>query len=208
MIPNSGRPVRVGLSGGIAAGKSTVAERFAFLGARVLDADAVSRTALDPGTECYDAVVAHFGGGILKEDGTVDRKKLGSIVFGDEPERLFLNSIVHPYVLNKMEQSYEEISRQGDCRVVVFDIPLLIECGAYLSMQKNIIVASDDEIRIERIMKRNLLSREDAVARIRSQIPQEEQICYADYVIWNNSTVADLNAAVDNVFKRLMGECS
>ena len=192
-----------GLTGGIGAGKTTVADRFRLLGAVVLDADEISRHALDPGTACYEQAVRHFGSFILEEDGRINRSKVAGIVFGDEKERQILNGIIHPYVLDVMFRSRDEAVARDDEAVVVFDIPLLIECGAYRKMHKNIVVVSDDAIRISRVMERSGLTEQQVLDRIGNQIPQEEQIKHADFLIENNLGLEELYVRTDSVYEQL-----
>ena len=192
-----------GLTGGIGAGKTTVADRFRVLGAVVLDADEISRRALDPGTICYEEAVRHFGDSVLEEDGRIDRQKVAGIVFRDETERRFLNGIIHPYVLDEMFRSRDGAVAGDPAAVVVFDIPLLIECGAYRDMNRNIVVVADDAIRIRRVMERSDLSKEQVLARIRNQVPQEEQKKHADFLIENDLGLEELYLRTDAVYEQL-----
>ena len=192
-----------GLTGGIGAGKTTVADRFRQLGAVVLDADEISRHALDPGTACYEEVLRHFGPSILEEDGRINRTRVAGIVFHDEKERQALNGMIHPYVLDVMFRDRDEAVADDDQAVVVFDIPLLIECGAYRRMNKNIVVVSDDTIRIRRVMERSGLSEEQILARMQNQIPQEKQMRHADFLIENNLGLEELYLRTDAVYEQL-----
>ena len=192
-----------GLTGGIGAGKTTVADRFRLLGAVVLDADEISRHALDLGTACYEEAVRHFGSIILEEDGRINRSSVAGIVFNDEKERQILNGIIHPYVLDMMFRSRDEAVADDPGAVVVFDIPLLIECGAYRKMNKNIVVVSDDAIRIRRVMERSDLSEQQVLARMENQIPQEKQKKHADFLIENNLGLEELYARTDSVYEQL-----
>ncbi len=192
-----------GLTGGIGAGKTTVADRFRELGAVVLDADEIARHALDPGTGCYEEALRHFGSSVLDKDGRIDRSKLAEIVFEKESERRILNGMIHPYVLDVMFRSRDEAVSRDREAVVVFDIPLLIECGAYRRMNKNIVVVCDDAIRIRRAVERGNLTEQQVIARMKTQIPQEKQKKHADFLIENNSGLDELYRRTDAVFEQL-----
>jgi len=198
-------PQKIGLTGGIGAGKSTVSNRLRMLGAHIIDADAISRNALSTHGPCYDAVIALFGTQIIREDDSIDRAMVADLIFSDETKRLALNDIVHPYVLGTMHQECNEIIAANPDALVIFDIPLLIECGAYQDMDCNLVVTTPDEIRVERICKRNHTTKEEAWARIQSQIPQEEQCLYADYIIDNGGTLEELYQRVDEIYAELCG---
>jgi len=202
---NSLKFQKIGLSGGIGAGKSTVSERLRFLGAKITDADKISKTALDTFGPCYNDVIALFGTEIVRADASLDRAVIAQKIFSNESLRLALNEIIHPYVLKTMHEQCDSYLNEDPNAIVVFDVPLLIECGAYKDMDKNIIVIADDLARIHRICKRNGTTPDEAKSRIRSQIPQEEQCTYADYVIDNSGTLEELYRQVDAVFAALRG---
>ncbi|HQQ41105.1 MAG TPA: dephospho-CoA kinase, partial [Clostridia bacterium] len=160
---------RIGLTGGIGAGKSTAAKRFRELGVLVLDADEISRASLKKGGACYDGVVALFGSEILAQDGEIDRKKLAGIVFADEEKRRQLNAIVHPYVIETMFSRAEEtLNKSGG--IAVFEVALLFESGMHEKMDRNILIACEEEQRIQRIVERDNTTRQAALARIRAQM--------------------------------------
>lgn len=194
---------KIGLTGGIGAGKSTVAARLAALGAHVIDADAISRAALARDGACYGEALALFGPEIVKEDGEIDRPAVAARIFSDEAARQRFNAIVHPYVLNTMFAACEGILRREENGLVVFDVPLLFECGADRRMDANVVVVAEDALRIARICRRSGMSEEAARARIRSQISQREQMARADYVIDNSGGLDALYAQVDRVYAAL-----
>ena len=198
--------IKIGLTGGIGSGKSTAARRFAELGARVYHADDLSRRALNPGAICYDRVVAAFGAEILLPDGVIDRRKLGAIVFSSEEKRQTLNNIIHPYVINELLSLARRDFQEERFRVAVFEVPLLFESGMDASMDKNIVVSCDHESRIARVMERDGLTREQVEARIRAQIPEEEKLLRADYILDNNSTETNLLTQVDALYQTWMAE--
>jgi len=195
---------RIGLTGGIGAGKSTAAKRFRELGVLVLDADEISRASLKKGGACYSDVVALFGSEILTQDGEIDRKKLASIVFSDEEKRRQLNAIVHPYVIETMFSRAEEaLNKSGG--IVVFEVPLLFESGMHEKMDRNIFVACGDEQRVKRIVARDNTTRQAALARIRAQMPEEEKRLLANYILENDGTIEQLNAQIDALLEELSG---
>ncbi|MED3843772.1 dephospho-CoA kinase [Geobacillus stearothermophilus] len=180
----------IGLTGGIASGKSTVSAMMRELGLPVIDADEAARAVVRPGEESYRQIVAAFGPGILRADGEIDRAKLGAIVFNDEQQRKVLNAIVHPAVRKKMLAEKEAHIRSG-AKTVVLDIPLLFESGLTHWVDKVLVVYVDDDVQLRRLMARNGFTEEEALARIRSQWPMAEKVKRADAVIDNNGTIEE-----------------
>jgi dephospho-CoA kinase len=180
----------IGLTGGIASGKSTVTKMIRELGIPVIDADQVARDVVKVGEEAYTQIVATFGQDILQANGEIDRAKLGAIVFHNEQERKKLNAIVHPAVRRRMMAEKEEYVQSG-AKTIVLDIPLLFESELTHLIDKVIVVYVDDEVQLERLMKRNGFSKEEALARIRSQMPLREKVKKADAVINNNGMVEE-----------------
>lgn len=178
----------IGLTGGIASGKSTVAHMLKELGIPVIDADIIAREVVEIGEEAYVQIIETFGNDILQENGEIDRAKLGAIVFHDEEKRKQLNAIVHPAVRKKMMAQKEEYMNSGE-QTVVLDIPLLLESKLTHLVDKIMVVYVDESVQLERLMKRNGFSSEEAIARIRSQMPLAEKVAYADAVIDNNGTI-------------------
>lgn len=195
--------LKVGLTGGIGSGKTTAAARFASLGARVYHADEISRRALDPGAVCYDRVVSAFGQEILNEDQSINRRKLGEIVFNDHEKRTLLNDIIHPYVIHELFSRAEQDLSNEPLGIAVFEVPLLFESGMHERMDHNIVVTSTEENRVRRVMERDNLSREQVISRMRAQMPEEEKLLLADAVLENNGTEAELIAQVDQLFDKL-----
>ena len=196
--------LKIGLTGGIGSGKTTAAARLAILGARVYHADEVARHALDPGAVCYDRVVSEFGRQILNEDDTINRRKLGEIVFADESKRLILNNIVHPYVINELFSRAERDLTGLPNGIAVFEVPLLFESGMHEQMDCNIVVTCAEEDRIRRVMERDHLTREQVVARMQSQMPEEERISLADFVLNNCGSAEDLYQQVDQLYVNIV----
>ena len=191
----------IGLTGGIGAGKSAAASRFRMLGAHVIDADVLARKALEPGHICYRETIDAFGEGVLRPDGSIDRGALARIVFSDESRRAALKSIIHPRVAADMLEEAEEICRQNPNTVVVLDVPLLFECDMDKTLDASVLVAAEDERRIERVVLRDGSAREDVAARIRAQMPQEEKRLRADYVLSNDGPLAGLYGQVDALYQ-------
>lgn len=193
-----------GLTGGIASGKSTVSNRFRQLGACIVDADEISRHGLDVGTECYEKTVATFGKDILLQDGQVDRRKLGAIVFSNEAEREKLNAIIHPYVRKRMEELSQAVWDSNPQGLILWDVPLLFENGLHRLVQKTVVVTAPEELRIQRMALRNGYTREEALSRIGSQMPEEEKVKLADYVIDNSGDLISLYEQVDSIYGKLI----
>lgn len=175
--------LRVGLTGGFASGKSFIGETLAALGCQVIRADDLGHAVLAPDGEAYAGVVAEFGRDILREDGSIDRKRLGAIVFAD-PERLAkLNALVHPHVFDRQERLLAAIAGRDPRAVAVVEAAIMIESGSHRRYDKLIVASCPAEVQIARAMERDGLSREQAQARLDRQIPLSEKVKYADYVI-------------------------
>lgn len=194
----------IGLTGGIGAGKSTVSARLAALGAVVLDADAISRSALEPDGCCFADVVDLLGSEILRPDRSIDRGRVAQLVFSDESLRQRLNAIVHPAVRAEMLRLASAVA--DPYTPIIFDVPLLFESGWDRMMRKNIVVVADDSIRIARICARDHCTREAAQARMRAQMPQQERQALADFVLNNNGTEEDLIVQVDALYAQMREE--
>lgn len=178
----------IGLTGGIASGKSTVSQMFKEAGIVVVDADVIARKVVEPGEEAYEQIVQSFGKDILLPDETIDRQKLGSVVFFNEEKRLLLNSIVHPAVRKHMLKEKEEHLNNGE-ETVILDIPLLFESKLTELVDRTLLVYVDYETQLARLMNRNNLSKGESEARIQSQMPLKDKIQLADAVIDNNGTI-------------------
>lgn len=202
MMPNMLQ--RIGLTGGIGAGKSTVSSRFRALGAFVLDADAISRSLLEPEGGCFDAVRALFPAA-MGEDGRLNRAHIAKEVFSDPHKRKALNNIVHPAVIARMHLLADEHLRIVPEGMVIFDVPLLIECGMHTDMDCVILVVADDPVRIERIIRRDGCTAEQAEARFSAQMAQDEKRRYADFIIDNSGTLEQLYDQVDSLYAGLTG---
>ena len=193
----------VGLTGGIASGKSLVAGELERLGARIVDADLVSREVVRPGTPAHAGIVEAFGPEVLLEDGGIDRKKLGSIVFSDPRKLEVLNSITHPRIRERIRELVSEARRADPSALIVIDAALLIEGGLYREMSKVIVVYADEKTQAERLARRDRITPEEAQKRIRSQMPLKEKLKYADYVIDNNGEPESTLERVREVYGEL-----
>ncbi|MBD3142889.1 dephospho-CoA kinase [Microbispora bryophytorum] len=192
--------LKVGLTGGIGSGKSEVSRRLAARGAVVVDADKIAREVVEPGTPGLAEIVEAFGEGVLRPDGTLDRERLGAIVFADAEKLKVLNGIVHPKVGERSEQLQREAP---DDAVVVYDVPLLAENNLAARYDVVIVVDTPDEVRLERLLQLRGMRKADARARIAAQASREERLRIADIVIGNEGSLDDLDAEVDKVWQDL-----
>lgn len=175
----------IGLTGSIASGKSTVAEMLKGYGLPIVDADVVAREVVEPGTTTLAKIAEAFGPEVIAEDGTMDRAKVGSIIFHDTAKRKQLNDIIHPAIRVEMLRQREDLVENG-AKTVIMDIPLLFESKLQHFVEKILVVSVKEEVQLKRLMERNSLSREEALARINSQLPMSVKEQGADAVIYNN----------------------
>jgi len=194
--------LKIGLTGGIGSGKSTVASQFAGLGAVVIDADAVAREVIEPGTAGFRRVVDRFGPGILRPDGAVDRPKLARQVFADHGALADLNAIVHPLVAGR---SAELMAAAADREVVVYDVPLLVENQLQDDYDAVVVVEAPLELRLRRLVDRGL-SVDEARARIARQASDADRRTVATIVLRNGGSVDELTAQVTAAWHRLVGD--
>ncbi len=178
----------IGLTGSIGTGKSTIAKMFQARNIPVIDADLIAREVVEPGKEAYRKIVEAFGEEVLQEDRSLDRKKLGALVFSDDTKRERLNAIVHPAIRKEMlAQRDRYIAEDAAC--VVLDIPLLYESKLTHFVEKVIVVYTEPDVQLQRILERDSISEKEALQRIRSQIDVKEKAKWADAVIDNNGTI-------------------
>lgn len=195
--------LRVGLTGGIACGKTYVTEQLRSLGCEVLDADQTARAVVEPGQPAYQEIVEEFGHEILQTDGTIDRAKLGAIVFADAPRRARLNAIVHPRVHEAQARWMAEVTERNPAAIAVVDAALMIESGGYQQVDKLVVVYCAPEIQLARLMTRNNLSLEEAARRIAAQMPSNEKLKYADYSIDTSDGFAPTDRQVIALYTEL-----
>ncbi len=194
--------LRVGLTGGIASGKSTVAARMRELGLTVMNADLLAHQLMEPGQPAFDEIVREFGRGILAADGTVDRKKLGDIVFRDAARRERLNAIVHPRVIQAREEQLGQMEAENPRGLAIVEAALLIEAGYYKKLDRLIVCSCRPEQQMERLRARGL-SEEDARQRIAAQLPLEEKLRLADDVVDCSGTLDETRRQTDALVERL-----
>lgn len=191
----------IGLTGGIASGKSTVSKMLLKMGYVIIDADIIARKVVEKGHDAYYQIIETFGENILLPDQTIDRAKLGSIVFHDEQKRLILNQIVHPAVRKQMLSEKQVYIEKGE-KCIILDIPLLFESKLTTLVDRTLLVYVDYDVQLCRLMSRNQLSETEAKARIHSQMPLEEKIPLADAIINNNGTVEETEKQLIDICKK------
>jgi dephospho-CoA kinase len=196
----------VGLTGGIATGKSTVSTMFAHLGAKIVDADLLAREVVMPGQPAHAAIVREFGPDVLQADGTLDRKRLGAIVFADAARRQRLEAITHPAIHVRQQRIlavYDEEAFEG---IVIWDAALLIESSSARRMDKVVVVVADPDTELRRLMARDGFADGEARRRIASQMPLAEKVKVADYVIDNSGSRAETERRVREVYRALLDD--
>jgi len=197
----------LGLTGGIATGKSTVTGMLRERGIPVIDADQIARDVVEPGKPAYEAIVAHFGNEILLEEGQIDRKKLGEIVFSDESERQKLNAIVHPEVRRVMREEAEAAEKNG-ASIVFMDIPLLFESKLQYLVDKIVVVYAPAPMQLARMMERDELQEEQAQKRLRAQFPIDQKKADADFLIDNSRSREETEQQVEEMLSAIRAEIS
>lgn len=193
----------IGLTGSVATGKSTVSNMIQQAGIPLVDADIAARKVVEPGTEGLKEIVAYFGEEILLADGTLDRAKLGEIIFKDKEKREKLNEITHPRVKDYMLEARERFFRAGE-ELVFFDIPLLFESHLESLVDQIVVVWTTPETELKRLMERNNLTKEDALRRIESQMGINEKARKADFVIDNNESLEKTQKQVYTFIERFV----
>jgi dephospho-CoA kinase len=195
--------LKVGLTGGIAAGKSTVARIFTSLGAVALDADEIAHLLVEKGAPAYARVVETFGAGILREDGSIDRSVLGRIIFSDTGQRARLESILHPLIREEEAVRIARLAETGQGRIIVTNAALLIETGAYRDYHRVVVVHCAPEAQIDRILRRDGLSEAEARARVATQMDAREKLKVAHYAIDTTPGFAATETRARAVFRHL-----
>jgi len=196
--------LKVGLTGGIACGKTVVRRRLEERGIPTLDADAVVHRLLQSGTDVTRRIAERFGDAVIAPDGSVDRRALGAIVFSDEEERKKLNAIVHPGVWREIERFFEEREKAFD-PVAVVDAALMIETGSFRRYDRVVVVHCLPELQLERLMARDGLSREDALRRVSAQMPIEEKLPFADFLVDTSGSIEETLKKADDLVTQLQG---
>jgi dephospho-CoA kinase len=196
----------VGLTGGIASGKSTVSRQLAELGCHLIDADRLARAVVAPGEPALQAIVEAFGAEMLRPDGTLDRARLGALVFADPEKRKRLEAITHPAIQARRQAALAELAAQGYDGLVVQDAALLIEVGGAAYVDRLVVVYAAPAVQRERLMRRDHLDAEEAERRLASQMPLAEKVRLADYVIDNSDSPEETAAQVRAVHAALLAE--
>ena len=196
--------LKVGLTGSIAVGKSFVVSVLAELGCITFDADKVAHSVMEPGRPAHQDIVREFGEAMLSKDGSIDRQKLGEVVFADDGRRKRLNAIVHPRVIEEQNALLQAAEARNPDGIAIIDAALMIESGGYKRFEKLIVVHCDRVTQIERLMHRNQIPREDAERRIAAQMSSEEKLRYADYAIDTSGTFESTRERVVAVYEELL----
>ena len=201
-----GSILRVGLTGGIASGKTTVASLLGALGLFVVDADAVAHRTMEPGGSAYDRVVERFGRTILDGSGRIVRARLARIVFHDAAERHALDAIVHPEVMAEVDRSIAGYATRGALPIALFDAALLVESGLYKQFHRLIVARCSRETQIRRLLVRDGLFATEAEARIDSQAPLKSKLAVADYVVDTEGTLRETRKQTEGVYASLLSD--
>jgi dephospho-CoA kinase len=196
--------LRVGLTGNIASGKSYACSLFAEWGAYIIDADRIVHELLSRGAGTYDKIVEAFGAQILDQNMNIDRRRLSRIVFFDEEQRLQLNRLTHPEIHREILRRIFDLEQQSSNGIVIVDAALMVETGNYKMYHRLIVVACDPALQLLRLMRRDALTEEEAKARMAAQMPIEEKIKLADYVIDNSGAPEQMRDRVEAVYKDLL----
>ena len=192
--------LRVGLTGGIGAGKSEVSRRLAAQGAVLIDADAIARQVVSPGTDGLAAVAAEFGDGVLRPDGSLDRERLGEIVFADPARLARLNEIIHPLVGQRMAELEKEAGRDA---IIVHDVPLIAENQLASAYDLVVVVDAAEHTQLDRLTRHRQMSQEQAEARMAAQVSRDQRLAIADLVVDNSSSLAELDRQVGDLWTEL-----
>jgi dephospho-CoA kinase len=207
MTGSASRPfLLVGLTGGIASGKSAVSRHLVELGCRLVDADALAREVVLPDQPAWRAIVEEFGKEVVGPDGQLDRKRLGAIVFADPARRKALEAITHPAILARRQAILDAWAADGFEGLVVLDIPLLVEVGAAAHVDRVVVVYTEPEVQLTRLMHRDRFERAEAERRVASQMPLADKVRYAHYVVDNSGTPEETAAQVRAVHAALLAE--
>lgn len=192
----------IGLTGGIATGKSTVSSMIKKQGIPVIDADIVAREVVEPGKKSYHEIVDHFGLSILQTDGSINRETLGKIVFEKEVERNILNNIVHPAVREEMRLQAETFKQEGH-KLIVMDIPLLVESKLFHMVDYVVVVYVPESVQLQRLRARNEYTEKEAKQRMNAQVAIEKKRLYAEYIIDNSRTLEETEQQVEDLINKL-----
>ena len=195
--------VKVGLTGGICTGKTTVGRMFVDLGCRLVDSDRITHELFEPGEMVYEAVVAEFGRRIQDDEGRIDRSVLGEIVFNNRDRRQRLNDLVHPAVIERQKEFLQRVGAEDPVSVAIVDAALMIEVGTYKNYDRVVVVTCTPDQQRQRLGERFPLSDDEIEARISSQMPLDQKAGYADFVIDNSGPLEETRRQVGEVYEKL-----
>ena len=202
-LPEEGGTIVLGITGGIACGKSLISRFFRELGAAVLSADELAREAVRPGEEAFKEIVTHFGKEILTAEGSIDRARLAEKIFRSPAERYLLNQITHPAIGHLADRRINELRKQPDVPLIIYEAPLLFEAKAEERVDLILVVATTPEQQLARLMRRDNLSRKEALQRISAQMPLAEKISRADILVENNAPPEEIQKVIGHIFAKL-----
>ncbi|HJP18724.1 MAG TPA: dephospho-CoA kinase [Nitrospinota bacterium] len=197
----------IGLTGGIATGKTTVSEMFVKLGAHLIDADVIARDIVKPNQAAWEEIVEVFGGSVLDDKKEIIREKLAAEIFDAPEKRKQLEAITHPRIIEEENRRVNELRKNNKSGIIILDAALLIEAGHHNRVDKLIVVYLNKDTQIKRLRKRDSLSFEDAEKRVNSQMPLDEKVKLADYVIDNNKSIYEVEKQVSEIYKKLIAGC-
>ena len=197
---------RVGLTGGIASGKSTVSRILGDLGVPVIDADVIAREVVAPGSAALGRVVDAFGEEVLSDDKSLNRARLGEIIFSDASKKKILEGILHPEIIAEQDRRLKNMESEGNTPIAVVDAAVMIESGSWKRFDLIVVVDCDESQQISRLCRRNGMREEEAMRRIEAQMPLSEKVKYADHVIDNRGSMDDTRKQVEELIKSLSGK--
>ena len=194
----------VALTGGIASGKSVIADILKNLGCYIYPSDRIAHELMEPDKPAWKKIVAHFGKEILNEDQTINRSRLGKIIFSDKKEQRFLNELIHPLVHEKKKETIQKIEKEGRFNIFVSEAALTVEAGFTDFYDKVIVVYCSQDVQIKRLMERDRINQKEASQKLESQIMPEEKLKYADYIIDTSETLKDTVEQTERVYRNLI----
>ena len=194
---------KVGLTGGIASGKSTVSRMFQELGVPIIDADMIAREVVAPGSQALEAIVDAFGEEILTDEKSLNRARLGEIVFSDTSKKKILEGILHPEIIAEQDRRLRDFEREGHTPVAIVDAAVMIESGSWKRFDSLVVVDCDESQQVCRLRQRNAMNEDEAKRRVHAQMPLSEKVKFADYVIDNRGSIDDTRKQVEKLMKLL-----
>lgn len=194
----------IGLTGGIASGKTSVSNMFVKLGVHLIDADIIARDVVKPNQHAWKEIVAAFGESVLDDKKEIIREKLANIIFNDPEKRKQLEAITHPRIIEEENRLVNELRKKNKSGIIVLDAALLIEAGHHKRVDKLVVVYLDRKTQIKRLMKRDNISITEAEKRLNSQMPLEEKVKLADYAIDNNKSIDEVETRVSEIYRELV----